>query len=106
MPHKKKSGLYDFIYIKFQNANLSMVTESRHSCLWLRGQKKKKRGITKEQEKQLGEIIMPIILMEVTASEVYTYVRFQISSLSFTSHIGLGAHPMAAWHYLNLTNYI
>lgn len=47
------SGLYDFIYIKFQNANSSMVTESRHSCLWLRGQKKK-RGITKEQEKQLG----------------------------------------------------
>lgn len=79
MPHKKMSGLYDFIYIKFQNANSSMVTESRHSCLWLRGQKKKKRGITKEQEKQLGEIIMPIILMEVTASEVYTYVRFHHS---------------------------
>lgn len=47
------SGLHDFIYIKFQNANSSMVTESRHSCLWLRGQKKK-RGITKEWEKQLG----------------------------------------------------
>lgn len=53
-----------------------MVTESRHSCLWLRGQKKKKRGITKEQEKQLGVIIMPIILIEMMASEVYTYVRF------------------------------
>lgn len=69
------SGLYDFIYIKFQNANSSMVTESRQLPVAERPEEKREES-QKNRKTTRGDT-MPIILIEVTASEVYTC---QISS--------------------------
>lgn len=69
------------------------LTESRHGCLWLRGRNRKETKITKEQEKRLEVVIMFIILIVVTVSQVYTYVKihqavhFKINAVYYMSII-------------------